>query len=230
MSLDLLFTGVFESTTTTAVDVGGFLICMVVALLIGVFLAWGYTMQGKYSKSFVTTLAVLPAVVSMVIMMVNGNVGTGVAVAGAFSLVRFRSVPGTAKEMGTIFIAVGSGLAIGMGYVGLAVVFTLLITAFSALLGMTGFGEDDKLRRTLNIVIPEDLNYTDVFDDLFGMYTKSCSMNYVKTTNMGSLFKLSYDIELKTDGIEKSFIDELRCRNGNLEITITKQSRVSSEL
>lgn len=230
MSLDTLFVGIFDETSSVTIDITGFLLCLVVALALGVLIAWVYTKYSKYTKSFVTTLAMLPAVVGVVIMMVNGNVGAGVAVAGAFSLVRFRSVPGTAREIGAIFIAMGTGIIIGMGYVSIAILFVLVISAFTIVLNKISFGESDGLKRTLVITIPEDLNYTEIFDDLFEVYTRTVSMNYVKTTNMGSLFKLSYDIELKKTGIEKSFIDDLRCRNGNLEITMSKQSSSSSEL
>lgn len=227
--LESLFTGVFESSTVT-VDITGFLLCIIVALVLGVFVAWVYTTTSRYTKSFVTTLAMLPAVVAVVIMMVNGNVGAGVAVAGAFSLIRFRSVPGTAREIGAIFIAMGTGIATGMGYVGIATIFVIIISIFNILLNKFSFGEEKGLMRTVNITIPEDLNYTDIFDDVFEKYTCSNVMNYVKTTNMGSLFKLSYDVELKEADIEKEFIDELRCRNGNLEVAVSKQSNHSAEL
>lgn len=230
MSLDLIFAGVFDSTASLEIDMLGFMTCIIVALILGVFIAWVYTLNARFTKSFVTTLSILPAVVGIVIMMVNGNVGTGVAVAGAFSLIRFRSVPGTAREIGAIFIAMGTGIAIGMGYVGIAILFTLIISGFNVALNRFSFGENDSLKRTLLITIPEDLNYTEIFDDLFETYTENSSMNYVKTTNMGSLFKLSYDVELKESGIEKAFIDDLRCRNGNLEITISKQSNITNEL
>lgn len=228
--LDSLFTGVFDSTTSTTIDFAGFMVCMVVALLLGVFIAWMYMLTARHTKSFVTTLAVLPAVVGLVIMMVNGNVGAGVAVAGAFSLIRFRSVPGSAREIGAIFIAMGTGIAIGMGYVGIAIVFVIIISGFNFAIDKLNFGENSNLKKTLVITIPEDLNYTEIFDDLFQKYTDEYSMNFVKTTNMGSLFKLSYDVKLKVEGIEKALIDDLRCRNGNLEITISKQSSANTEL
>lgn len=228
--LDSLFAGVFDSTTSTTIDFAGFMVCMVVALLLGVFIAWMYMLTARHTKSFVTTLAVLPAVVGLVIMMVNGNVGAGVAVAGAFSLIRFRSVPGSAREIGAIFIAMGTGIAIGMGYVGIAIVFVIIISGFNFAIDKLNFGENSNLKKTLVITIPEDLNYTEIFDDLFQKYTDEYSMNFVKTTNMGSLFKLSYDVKLKVEGIEKALIDDLRCRNGNLEITISKQSSANTEL
>ena len=172
----------------------------------------------------------LPAMVCMVIMMVNGNVGAGVAVAGAFSLVRFRSVPGTAKEIGTIFLAMATGLICGMGYLAYAALFSVIMVAvmfvFASILKGNGSGSE----KLLNITIPESLNYTDVFDDLLSEYTDSYSLNSVKTTNMGSLFKLQYVVDLKESKNEKAFIDALRTRNGNLEISIMKKEEAVNEL
>ena len=174
----------------------------------------------------------LPAVVCIVIMMVNGNVGAGVAVAGAFSLVRFRSVPGTAKEIGTIFLAMAAGLIAGMGYLGFAVLFSLIMGLVMLMLNITGFGTHKKATndKTLKITIPEDLNYGEVFDDLFEQYLTHCEVIAVKTSNMGSLYKLTYHITLKDQKQEKKFIDELRCRNGNLEISIMQQEVNVNEL
>ena len=198
----------------------------------GLFLAFVYAFKSHYTRSFVVTLALLPAVVCVVIMMVNGNVGAGVAVAGAFSLVRFRSIPGTAKDIGTIFLAMGAGLIAGMGYLGLAVLFVLILGICMLvynLLGL-GIGKKPSLDKTLRITIPEDLNYSEAFDDLFKQYTRRHEMISVKTTNMGSLYKLVYNITLKDMKKEKEFIDALRCRNGNLEIAICKQEPIVYEL
>ena len=164
--LNTLFSGIFSSTTQT-IAVPQFLLCIAVALVIGIFLAAVYSYKTKYTKSFVVTLALLPAVVCVVIMMVNGNVGAGVAVAGAFSLVRFRSVPGTAKEIGTIFLAMGAGLICGMGYLGYAVLFSLILGIAMFILNKVNIGADKRLEqdRILKITIPEDLNYTGAFDD-----------------------------------------------------------------
>lgn len=186
----------------------------------------------RYTKSFVVTLALLPAVVCVVIMMVNGNVGTGVAVAGAFSLVRFRSVPGTAKEIGTLFLAMGAGLISGMGYIGYSLLFTIIMCAVFMLYNGIEFGSKKNAAayKTISVTIPENLDYTDVFEDVFEAYTRSCELVNVKTTNMGSMFRLTYDIVLKDIPKEKELIDKLRCRNGNLEINISRQSTVNVEL
>lgn len=227
-----LFRGLFDTSLTTVISLGDFLICVGCALLIGLILAGFYMYRSRYTKSFVATLALLPAVVCVVIMMVNGNVGTGVAVAGAFSLVRFRSVPGSAKEIGAIFLAMGTGLVVGMGYLGYAFLCALVLGLVSALYSRLDFGakKQTALYKTLHITIPEDLDYTDVFEPILREYTTDCELTQVKTTNMGSLFRLTYNLTLKNAGEEKDMIDELRCRNGNLEISISRQETVIGEL
>lgn len=230
--IDKLFKGVFDSELASHIAIKDFLICIAAALVAGMLLAFAYSFKSRYTKSFVVTLALIPAVVCMVILLVNGNIGTGVAIAGAFSLVRFRSVPGSAKEIGVIFLAMGAGLATGMGYIGFALLFTVILGVAFMLLNLTRFGESKKQisEKTLRITIPEDLDYTGVFDDIFEKYTDLCKVTNVRTTNMGSLFKLTYDIEMKKGANEKDFIDELRTRNGNLEISISLRQVSPQEL
>ena len=229
---DNLFSGLFDSSTTSVISATDFLLCLGISLVAGIIMAVSYMYKTRYTKSFVITLALLPAVVCVVIMMVNGNVGTGVAVAGAFSLVRFRSVPGTAKEICILFLAMGAGLIAGMGYLGYALLFTIILSAMFILYNTVNFGSkrNAELYKSLRIVIPEDLDYSGVFEDLFTQYTSSHELTQVKTTNMGSMFRLTYDIVLKAPEKEKEFIDKLRCRNGNLEITISKQATINTEL
>ena len=230
--MDNLFAGIFDTTAASVISVQEFLICIAVALIIGAFLAWVYSFRNTYTKSFLVTLTMLPAVVCIVIMMVNGNVGTGVAVAGAFSLVRFRSVPGNAKDIATIFLAMAAGLIAGMGYLGYAVLFAVVMGAVMLVLTVAGVGDRgcNRKDKTLRITIPEDLNYTEEFDDIFGKYLKKYEIVSSKTTNMGSLYKLRYNITLNDVKEEKAFIDELRCRNGNLEISIARQEVNVNEL
>ncbi|MBO5460877.1 MAG: DUF4956 domain-containing protein [Ruminococcus sp.] len=230
--LDSLFHGIFDTDMTTIISVSDFLLCIACSLIAGLLLSFGYMYRTRYTKSFVMTLAVLPAVVCVVIMMVNGNVGTGVAVAGAFSLVRFRSVPGTAKEITMLFLAMGAGLIAGMGYLGFSFLFTVIMCAVTILYNMLDFGtkRNAAIYKTLNITIPEDLDYSGVFEDIFSAYTTSCELVRVKTTNMGSLFRLTYNLTLKDASREKEMIDKLRCRNGNLEITVSKQETTITEL
>ncbi len=223
--LETIFAGLFDTSATNVIAVSDFLLCLGVSLIIGLFIAGMYMYRTRYTKGFVGTLALLPAVVCVVIMMVNGNVGTGVAVAGAFSLVRFRSAPGTAKEIGAIFLAMGAGLICGMGYLAYALLFSALLSGVSVLYTRAEFGSGKKtaLYKTLHITIPEDLDYTGVFDGLLKEYTSEYELTQVKTTNMGSLFRLTYNLTLRDEYIEKELIDKLRCRNGNLEITVSKQ-------
>ncbi|MDE7213761.1 MAG: DUF4956 domain-containing protein [Anaeroplasmataceae bacterium] len=230
--LNNIFKSLFDTNSTSAITVANFFICGGVALILGALLAVSYTLKSRYTKSFAITIALLPTVVCVVIMLVNGNIGAGVAVAGAFSLVRFRSAPGSAKEIVTIFIAMCIGLLLGMGYVAYAVIFTIIMSAILFALNITKIWNktNGTKEKTLRITIPEDLNYTEVFDDLFKEYTESYEVIYVKTTNMGSMFKLKYNIILKDTSREKEFIDALRCRNGNLEIMISNQEENANEL
>ena len=230
--LDKIFKGIFDSDTMQVVSVSDFMLCVGVALLAGLIIALGYMRKTKYTKSFVVTLAILPAVVCVVIMMVNGNVGAGVAVAGAFSLVRFRSVPGTAKEIGTIFLAMGAGLIAGMGYLGFSMLFTVIMSLVVMVYNSFGFGAERNMSKykTIKITIPEDLDYTGVFEDIFSEYATRQEVVQVKTTNMGSMFKLTYDVVLKDLSKEKEMIDDIRCRNGNLEVLVSRQETVSVEL
>ena len=230
--MESLFRGLFDSELTTVISVTDFMLCLGLSLVLGLIMAVSYMYRTRYTKSFVVTLALLPAVVCVVIMLVNGNVGTGVAVAGAFSLVRFRSVPGTAKEICALFLAMGAGLISGIGYLGFAVLFTLIMCGMFLLYDSLdlGAGKKKDLYKTLNVTIPEDLDYTGVFDDIFTEYTIEHNLSRVKTTNMGSMFRLTYDITLKDAAGEKEMIDRLRGRNGNLEITVSRQETTVSEL
>ena len=232
--LNTIFRGIFDSDAqaASAISVGEFLLCLGVALLVGLLLAGSYTVRNRYTRSFLMTLAILPAVVCVVIMMVNGNIGTGVAVAGTFSLVRFRSVPGTAREICAIFLAMCTGLIAGMGYLGYAVLFALVLSGVTMLYNCLEMGSKKQEARykVLHITIPEDLDYTGVFDQVLEEYTRSHELEQVKTTNMGSLFKLTYNIVLKDGQAEKELIDKLRCRNGNLEISVCQKEAIACEL
>ena len=224
--MEALFKGLFDSDLTTVISVGNFLLCLGTALVLGLIIALTYSFRTRYTKSFMVTLSLLPAVVCVVIMLVNGNVGAGVAVAGAFSLVRFRSVPGTAKDICILFLAMGTGLIAGMGYLGFAALFTLVMCAAFFVYNFLDLGstKNAAVYRVLNITIPEDLDYTGIFDDIFEDYTRSCELI------RGSMFRLTYNITLREPAKEKELIDKLRCRNGNLEISISTQDTTTAEL
>ena len=214
--LNTLFSAIYSNTFT--IDV--YLICTAVSLVLGAIVALTASFRARLSKSFLLALFLIPAIVQTVIMLVNGSVGTGVAVMGAFSLVRFRSVAGSAKEIVSIFLAMAAGLATAMGYLALAVLFVGIICIAMFAASFIRRKDRDDLVRELKITIPEDLNYAHSFDDLFEKYTHSSKLLTVKTSNMGSLYKLIYNVELKNEDDMQSFIDELRCRNGNLEIAL----------
>lgn len=209
-----VFTSVFES----GLDLRWYLVCTAVAVLCGIITAAASSFREDITRSFAISLIVLPAIVETVILMVNGNLGTGVAVMGAFSLVRFRSVPGKAKEIAAIFLSMTAGLACAAGYIWIALIFTVIVCALIVLLGAVPSRSARALE--LRITVPESLSFEDAFDDLFDEYLSECRLLGVKTSNMGSLYKLKYRVMLKEDGKTRELIDKLRCRNGNLEISL----------
>ena len=228
--LDSVFSTLYNSGET--VTVSAFLLIVAVALVLGAIHALVYRRFNRCTSSFAVTLATLPPVVAVVILMVNGSIGAGIAVAGAFSLVRFRSAPGSGKEIAAVFTSMAAGLACGMGSPALAVLFTLILCAADAFYSVIGFGgaRGGERLRLLHITVPESLEYAEIFDDLFARYTTCTRLLRVKTANLGSLNRLSYEIELKEPGTEKDLIDELRCRNGNLEISLSLQTEDPAEL
>ncbi|MEE0955885.1 MAG: DUF4956 domain-containing protein [Eubacterium sp.] len=201
------------------ITAGSFFLCTITSLGIGFFIAFIYTLKNHYTKSFLITLALLPAIVQMVIMLVNGNIGAGVAVAGTFSLVRFRSAAGSGQEITSIFLSMAVGLATGMGYLTVAVLFAVILVLINFALTASRFGEDSKGRQILKITIPEGLDYEELFDEILRNYTSSSNLREVRTTNMGSLYKLTYEISLKPEASVRAMIDEIRTRNCNLEIS-----------
>lgn len=219
-----MFNTILASTDSLTVQSG--LICTAVSIVLGLIIAFVYMKQSNsYTKSYIITLALLPVLVQAVIMLVNGNLGTAVGVMGAFSLVRFRSMPGSSKEITGIFLAMAVGVASGMGYITFAAMITVVVCILMLLLSNTSFGELKQQEKDLRITIPESLDYTGIFDDLFAAYTKKHELVRVKTTNMGSMYDLDYHVILNDESQEKKFIDELRVRNGNLTIVC---GRISS--
>ena len=204
------------------ITLSSFFICMAVSLVLGLGAALLAMYRSKCSRSFILTLVLLPSVVQLIIMLVNGNIGAGVAVAGAFGLIRFRSAPGSAKEIGLVFLATAIGLVTGMGYVVIAAVFFVIFAMVWLSLTALGFGAGAADERELKITIPENLDYDGLFDDLFQTYTSSAELERVKTTNMGTLYELSYKVVLRDPNKTKAFLDELRVRNGNLSIVCGK--------
>lgn len=211
----------FNSIIGESVTITNFGICIITALILGIVVSLVHRATTRTNKNFVITLATLPSLVAMVILLVNGNLGTSVAVLGAFSLIRFRSIPGNSKEILSVFFSMAIGLAIGCGYIGFALLFTVFISAVLYVLSTSNFASDDTLEKELRIVIPEDMDYTNCFNDIFDKSLNEYSLLKAKTTNMGSLFELTYRIKLKKDTNEKKLIDDIRVRNGNLKIMIS---------
>lgn len=220
----------FGSVVQNGLTFGNFMLCTLVSLALGIAVAWVYMRRSIYSKSFAVTLALMPAMVQVVIMLVNGNLGAGVAVMGAFSLVRFRSVPGTAREIGMIFFAMAIGLACGMGYLAFAVLFMLMIGVAFLGLSASSFGDPKEEEKLLKITIPENLDYDHLFDDIFRQFTSKTELIQVRTVNMGSLFELHYHVRLKSAAASKEFLDQIRCRNGNLNISCGRIVSAKEEL
>ena len=225
--LNQLFNDVFTSTAVKPLTMMG---AIGVALVLGLVVAKVYQYKTVYSKSFVMSLALLPTLIAVVIFLVNGSLGAGVAVMGAFSLIRFRSAPGGAKELVSIFLAMTIGIAIGMGYLVFAGAFTLIMSVAIILLETINFGQMKHSIRQLTIVIPESLDYESIFDDIFDKATSHLELASVKMSDMGSLFKLKYIVQLNGKMTEKELMDALRTRNGNLEIAISRYITKENEL
>ena len=229
--MQVLLDNVKSLLTLNLTHLTSFLVCMLAALVAGLIMALGYTVRNRYTKSFVLTIPHLPAIVCVVIMVVNGNIGAGIAVMGAFSLVRFRSAPGTAREIIMIFSAMGAGLLAGMGSIPMSIIFTIILTGIFVLYNCITFGKGSCEKfKVLTVTIPEDLDYAEIFDDIFEEYTSSHELIKVKTTNMGSMFRLTYNISVKDPKKEKAMIDMIRTRNGNLDISVSVQDTTTSTL
>ena len=215
-----MFNSIIDSGGLTLVSAS---ICVIVSIVLGIMISFIHMKGGRYSKNYVITLAILPLLVATVMIMVNGNLGTGVAIAGAFSLVRFRSMQGTSREIISIFWAMAIGIAVGMGQILFAIMVTVIVSLVLMIFNITNFGEDRESHKILDILVPEDLDYDTIFDKIFKKYTSSCELLKIKTTNLGSLYELRYNVSIKKNLKEKDMIDELRVRNGNLKICLHKE-------
>lgn len=218
-----MFSSIFENTTTIVVTTQSLLISIATSLILGFIIALTHKLTSKYSKNFLITITLLPLLVEAVILMVNGNLGTSIAIMGAFSLVRFRSIPGTSREILIVFFAMAVGLATGMGQIWFAIILTILGCLVILLLNKVSIFSKDDLEKQLKILIPENLDYEGVFDDIFKEYTNNPQLIKTKTTNMGSMFELTYKLKLKENVKEKEFIDKLRTRNSNLKISLERE-------
>lgn len=216
--------------TEATVTMGSALICIAVAFLMGGVISFIHKLTTKTTPNFLLTLTILPALVQIVIFLVNGNLGTAFAVAGAFSLVRFRSMPGNSKEILSIFWAMATGLGLGMGYVVYTVITTIIIAFIVLIVTNITNKITDLSERKLKIIIPENLDYEELFKDLLEKYTDKNELRKVKTTNMGSMYELCYIVSMKKNIKEKEFLDEIRCRNGNMLVMLERRELGEVEL
>lgn len=216
-----MFNTIFN-TADAGLEIPTALIAAGVALVLGVALAITHAKTSQTTKGMLTTLAVLPVLVMAVMIMINGNLGTSIAILGAFSLIRFRSIAGRAKDLLAVFAAMMIGLACGMGHVLFASVVMAIYIVATVLFTYTNFLEPDRRERVLKIVIPEDLDYEDVFDSVFRKYTSRAHLVRMKTINMGSLYKLTYDVKIKRGVKEKDFLDAIRVKNMNLKVLLSE--------
>ncbi|MBU1093591.1 MAG: DUF4956 domain-containing protein [Firmicutes bacterium] len=226
-----MFESIFANESgDITLTIGSFLLASGMSLLLGFIVAKSTTFKQSSSKSFITTLAVLPLIVQVIIMIVNGNIGTGIAVMGAFSLIRFRSLQGNAREIANIFLCMAIGLATGTGYILYGTIFAIIVVVANTIYLYSNFAEKDKYLRVLKVTIPESIYEMDLFNDLLDMYTINHELKSIKTVNMGSLYRITYYLNLKNVKEMKSFVDELRCRNGNLEVNLGFVEDDSSDL
>lgn len=220
---------IFVEATTTISLLDCF-ICIIVAIVLGGIISFTHKLTTKATPNFLLTLAILPTLVQVVILLINGNLGTSLAVAGAFSLIRFRSMPGNSKEIISVFWAMAIGLALGMGYIIYSIIITIIVAILVIVLSKVVYKVQNMSERKLKIVIPENLDYEEVFDDIFEKYTNKIELIKVKTTNMGSMYELVYMVNMKLDQKEKDFMDEIRCRNGNMLVMLERQELSEVEL
>lgn len=216
--------------TTATVSLVDCMICIAVAIVLGGVISFTHKITTKTTPNFLLTLAILPVLVQVIILLINGNLGTSLAVAGAFSLIRFRSMPGNSKEILSVFWAMAIGLALGMGYIFYSIIITIIVAMLVIILNKIVMKDKDLSERKLKIVIPENLDYEEVFDDIFEKYTDKVELKKVKTTNMGSMYELAYLVSMKKEQKEKEFMDEIRCRNGNMLVMLEKLELSEVEL
>ena len=230
--MDWLLDSIFIDKTTglTAIEAGDVFICVGAAILLGLVIACCYMFRNEFSRNLIVSIAIMPVIVAVLIMLVSGSIGAAIAVGGVFALTRFRSVQGTSREITQILLAMATGLTIGLGYIYIAVLLVIVVEAMSIIFNIVNFGQASSKRRTLKITIPEELDYNELFDDLFAKYTTRAVLVKVKLKNLGTLFQLTYDIVLKDVKEEKAFIDEVRVRNANLDILCSRVISNSDEL
>ena len=228
--LKSIFTKNVDGIEITSLETSDVFICIGAAIALGLVIACCYMFKNEYSRNLIISISIMPVIVAVLIMLVSGSIGAAIAVGGVFALTRFRSAQGTSKEITQILLAMATGLTLGLGYIFIAIILVAVVEAMCIIFNLTKFGEASSKRRTLKITIPEELDYNELFDDLFDKYTNSATLVKVKLKNLGTLFQLTYDVTLKDVKLEKQFIDDLRVRNANLDILCSRVITGSDEL
>jgi len=228
--LKSIFTKNVDGVEITSLETLDVFICIGAAIALGLVIACCYMFKNEYSRNLIISISIMPVIVAVLIMLVSGSIGAAIAVGGVFALTRFRSAQGTSKEITQILLAMATGLTLGLGYIFIAIILVAVVEAMCIIFNLTKFGEASSKRRTLKITIPEELDYNELFDDLFDKYTNSATLVKVKLKNLGTLFQLTYDVTLKDVKLEKQFIDDLRVRNANLDILCSRVITGSDEL
>ena len=229
-----MFDTIFQSDSTgsvVTVTMQNAIISILVALALGLVISITYMKTSKvYSKNFASSLIVIPALISVVITLINGNQAASLATIGAFTLIRFRSIQGTSKDLAYILFTVTLGLSTGMGYIPFAIVLTAIVCVILIALSLIKYDQPKTEMKDLRITIPENLDYSGVFDDIFSEYTTFAELMRVKTTNLGSMYELQYNIVIRDPKLEKNMIDAIRTRNGNLNIVCGKMNYAKESL
>ena len=220
-----MFETLFNSAAAgTTISLGDSILTIIVSFILGSLISFTYMKtsdKGGYSQNFALTLIIVPTVIAIIVLLIGSNIARAFSLAGAFSLIKFRSAPGDPKDISYVLFTMAAGLASGVGLFGYAILFTVFLCVLMITLNLFNFGAKKVSQKLLKITIPEDLDYEGAFDDIFSVYTKGHELIKVRTTDLGSLFQLVYNVTLSTEISQKEFLDALRCRNGNLNITLS---------
>lgn len=220
------FSTIFNTSSQTDVQLSDFIVILLGALAVGVLISIFYILTHKnetYTASFPATMIMLPIIVAVIIRLVGTNAASALSLAGAFSLIRFRTEPADPKDIAYVFFALAAGLGCGIGYIGYALMFTVILCVITLVLKLMNYGAGNERSMYLRISVPENLNYENLFEQTLTQYTNTHKLMQIRTTDFGAVFEVRYAIELKKGVDTKAFIDELRTKNGNLNIIMTKK-------
>lgn len=226
--LDSLFNVTLTSTT---LSFSSAIITIIVAIVLGGLISVTYmkTNPNGYSQNFTLTMIILPVIVAMIILLIGNNIARAFSLAGAFSIIRFRSAPGDPKDIAYVLFTMAAGLACGVGALGYAVLFTIILCLLMVVLNRLNFAANKKTQKLLKVTIPEDLSYEEAFTEVFEQFSVGYELKKIRTTELGSLYELVYIVTINDSINQKAFLDTIRCRNGNLDLSLTMVPGGSSD-